>query len=170
MTQSGMLSMTPTPPAWASISLQFQQQPHFCIFWKHTTLCKFWIHCQVQYHILQFHKTTQVSKVKSKFWKQTTLSSTIPHTTDCGNRLHYANSGGSAPGLAEDLFLPWHQLLCNCLLHCFSLYLAGSTCVFSHQTVHWLRTCFFLHQKIKLSDIWEKGGELMKQNIGHMNE
>ena len=100
------------------------------------------------------------------------LSSTIPHTSvpqeinivkynttyfsstrniHCQLQYHIQQTPtDSAP---EDLFLPWHQLLCNCLLLCFSLDLARSTCVFFHQTVHWLRTCFFLHQKRKLSDI-----------------
>ena len=44
-----------------------QQQPHFCIFWQTEEAVNFILHCQVQYHILQFHKTTKVSKVKSKF-------------------------------------------------------------------------------------------------------
>ena len=119
------------------------------------------------------------------------LSSTIPHSSvpqeicivkynttyfsstrnkHCQLQYHIQQTLTDSAPVGISLFLPWHQLLCNCLLLCFFLDLAGSTYGFSHQTVHWLRTCFFLHQKIKLSDIWKKGGELMKQNIGHMNE
>ena len=135
-----------------------QQRPHFCIFWQIEEAVNFILHCQVQYHIVQFHK-------------KYALSSTIPHTSvpqeinivkynttyfsstrNIHCQLQYHIQQTLTDSTPEDLFLPWHQLLCNCLL-CFSLDLAGSTCGFSHQNVHWLRTCFFLHQKRKLSNI-----------------
>jgi len=102
------------------------------------------------------------------------LSSTIPHTSvpqeiyivkynttyfsstrnkHCQLQYHIQQTLTDSAPVGISLFLPWNQLLCNCLLLCFSLDLARSTCVFFHQTVHWLRTCFFLHQKRKLSDI-----------------